>query len=111
MTLLLIIVAIKDVTLNDKFPSVKASIMSNCIKSITNENNTFRDIAGIHPHVIDEINKYLDPHVIDEINKHQGGRKSKKVIKRKRKKSLKKNKKKTKKRIKKKAGCQRCRRC
>lgn len=85
-------VHLKDVTLNDKFRSVKASIMSNRIKSITNENYTFRDIAGIHPHVIDEINKYL------------GGRKSKKVIKRKRKKSLKKNKKKTKKRIKKKGG-------
>lgn len=85
-------VHLKDVTLNDEFRTDKASIISNRIKSITKENYTFTDIAGIHPYVIDEINEHL------------GGRKSKKVIKRKRKKSLKKNKKKTKKRIKKKGG-------
>lgn len=89
-------VHLKDVKVDGKYDMVKASITSNRIKSITNENHTFKDIDGIHSHVKDEINKFL------------GGRKSKKVIKRKRKKSLRKNKKKTKKRIKKKAGCRRC---
>jgi hypothetical protein len=79
-------VILKDVTLNDKYRSDKASIMSNRIKGITKENYTFTDIDGIHPYIKNYINEHL------------GGRKSKKVIKRKRKKSLKKNKKKTKKR-------------
>lgn len=77
-------VVLEDVTKNGEPQEGKHTLTSGIIEKITGENYTIDDIANMHPDITRNIRDFL------------GGRKSKKVIKRKKKKSLKKNKKKRK---------------